>query len=151
MDFKNQNRGLFKIGRNNAIFGNHKFRKVELLNFQLLNGHMLIFWFLSPPWKRGHIVLQLSVVRYVGLSVCRPCVIRLISFDPFTWSIPNLVQGLHSIRKCFLLIFRSQVQRSRSNHSFEPSVLSDQYLLTPSLIINTKLGARVATMPWTYK
>ena len=37
--FQNQNRGLFKIGRNNAIFGNQKLRKVEFLNFQLLSGH----------------------------------------------------------------------------------------------------------------
>ena len=49
--------------------------------------------FLCPPWKRGHIVLQLSVGRSVGMSVCRPSVVRSISFDPFTWSIPNLVQG----------------------------------------------------------
>ena len=38
--------------------------------------------------KKGHIVLQLLV----GRSVCRPSVFRSISFDPFTWSIPNLVQ-----------------------------------------------------------
>ena len=32
-----------------------------------------------------------------------------------------------------LLIFRSHVQRSRSNHYSQPSVLSSQYLLTPLL------------------
>ena len=32
-----------------------------------------------------------------------------------------------------LLIFRSHVQGSRSSHSFDPSVLSAQYLVTPSL------------------
>ena len=93
--------------------------------------------FLCLPWKRGHIVLQLSVGRSVsmsvGLSVCRPSLVRSISFDPFTWSIPNLVQGLLSISRWSLLIFRSHVQRSRSNHSSQPTVLSAQYLLTPSL------------------
>ena len=33
-----------------------------------------------------------------------------------------------------LLIFRSHVQRSRSNHSFEPSVLSPWYILIPCLL-----------------
>ena len=61
------------------------------------------------------------------------CVVCSISFDPFTWSIPILVQGLPSISRWFLLIFRSHVQRSRSNHSSQPTVLSAQYLLTPSL------------------
>ena len=61
------------------------------------------------------------------------CVVRSISFDPFTWSIPNLVQGLPSMCRWSILILRSHVQRSRSNQSFEPSVLSAQYLLTPSL------------------
>ena len=61
------------------------------------------------------------------------CVVRSISFDPFTWSIPNLVQGLPSMSRWFLLIFRPHVQRSRLNHSSQPSVLSGQYLLTPLL------------------
>ena len=38
------------------------------------------------------------------------CVVRSISFDPFTWSIPNLVQGLRQISIWSLLIFRSHVQ-----------------------------------------
>ena len=54
---------------------------------------------------------------------------RSISFDPFTWSIPNLVQGLHPISRWSLFIFRSHVQRSRSNHSSKPSVLSTSYIL----------------------
>ena len=74
-----------------------------------------------------------SVGRYVGLSVCRPSVVLSISFDPFTWSIPNLVQGFPSKSRWSLLIFRSHVQRSRSNQSSQPSVLSAQYLLTSSL------------------
>ena len=82
-----------------------------------------------PPLKKGAYCLQLSVCRSVGLSVCRPSVVRSISFDPFTWSIPHLVQGLPSVSRWSLLIFRSHVQRSRSNHSFELSVLSAIYLL----------------------
>ena len=75
------------------------------------------------PLKKGNIVLQLSVGRSVGRSVCRPSVVCSISFDPFTWSIPNLVQGLPLINRWSLSIFRSHVQRSRSNHSFEHSVV----------------------------
>ena len=90
--------------------------------------------FLCPPWKRGHIVLQLSVGMSVGRSVCRPCVVRSISFDPFTWSIPNMVQGLHPISRWSLLIFRAHVQMSRSNYSSEPNVLSTIYILIPCLL-----------------
>ena len=96
-----------------------------------------VFFIMPPPPWKFHIVLQLSVGRsvgrYVGLSVCRPSLVRSISFDPFTWSIPNLMQGLPSMSRWSLLIFRSHVQRSRSNHSSLPTVLSAQYLLTPLL------------------
>ena len=95
--------------------------------------HVLRKIFLCPPWKREHIVLQVSVGWSVGRLVCRPSFVCSISSDPFTWSIPNLVQGLSSMSKCSLLIFRSHVPRSRSNHSSQPTVLSAQYLLTPSL------------------
>ena len=61
------------------------------------------------------------------------CVVRSISFEPFTWSKPNLVKGLPSLSRWSLLIFRSHVQRSRSNHSSQPNVLSGQYLLNPLL------------------
>ena len=157
---------------------------MKLMDIIMCTAHS----FLCPPWKRGRIVLQLSVGMsvgwYVSLSVCRPrvvrsisfdpftwsipdwvqglpsmsrcmipidfqvtcsnvkvkplfsahCVVRSISFEPFTWSIPNLVQGLHPISKWFLFIFRSHVQRSRSNYSFEPSVLSTLYILIPWLL-----------------
>ena len=83
--------------------------------------------FLCPPLKSFA-----TVGRYVGLSVCKPSVVRSIFFDPFTWSIPNLVQGLPSMNRWSLIIFRSHVQRSRSNHSSQPTELSPQYLLTPS-------------------
>ena len=78
-----------------------------------------------PPLKKGAYCFA-TVGRYVGLSICRPSVVRSISFDPFTWSIPNLVQGLHPISRWSLLIFRS-------NHSFEPSVLP-LYILIPCLL-----------------
>ena len=70
----------------------------------------------------------------VGMSVCRPSVVRSIFFDSFTWSIPNLVQGLPSMDRWSLLTFRSHDKRSRSNHYSQPTVLSGQYLLTPSLV-----------------
>ena len=85
-----------------------------------------------PPLKKGAYCFA-TVGRYVGRSVCRPSVVRSISLDPFTWSIPNLVQGFPSMSRWSLLIFRSHVQRSTSNHSSQPTVLSTQYLLTPSL------------------
>ena len=98
----------------------------EVLSFKTNNEN----YFLCPRWKRGYIVLQLSV----GQSVCRPSVVRSISFDPFTWSIPNLVQGLPSTSRWSLLIFRSHFQRSRSNHPSQPSVLSTLYILISCLL-----------------
>ena len=62
------------------------------------------------------------------------CVIRSISFDPFTWLIPNLVQGLRLRSRWSQSIFRSHVQMSRSNHSFEPSVISTLYIVIPCLL-----------------
>ena len=91
-----------------------------------------------PPFFKGAYCFA-TVGRSVGtcmsvsLSVCRPSVVHSISFDPFTWSKQNLVQRLPSMSRWSQLIFRSHVQRSRSNHSFQPSVLSAQYLLTPWL------------------
>ena len=37
------------------------------------------------------------------------CFVRSLSFDPFTWSTPNLVQELPSMNKWSQLIFRSHV------------------------------------------
>ena len=50
-----------------------------------------------PPLKKGgycFATVGLSVSRSLCMLVCRPTVVRSISFDPFTRSIPNLVQGL---------------------------------------------------------
>ena len=65
--------------------------------------------FLPPtPWKRGTL-----------LCTCRPFYrlsdIHSISFDPFAWKLPNLVQWLPLRNICTLLIFSSYGQRSRSN------------------------------------
>ena len=76
-------------------------------------------WVDDPYWFSGHIF------KGQGQTT------KSISFDPFTWSLPNLVQGLHPISRWSLFIFRSHVQRSRSNYSFEPCVLSTLYILIP--------------------
>ena len=64
------------------------------------------------------------------------------------------MQGLPSMSRWSLLIFRSHVQRSRSNHSFEPSVLSTLLiliLLAPCLLAffasTEKINMNFA--PWT--
>ena len=64
------------------------------------------------------------------------CVVRSISFDPFTWSIPYLEQGLRQISRWSLLIFRSHVQRSRSNHSL--SQVCCQLILIPCLLASDR-------------
>ena len=50
-------------------------------------------------WSK--VKVKRSVCR---LSVCRPCVVCLISFDPFAWYQPNLVQGLPLESRWSLLI-----------------------------------------------
>ena len=73
------------------------------------------------------------------------CVVRSISFDPFTWSISNLVQGLPSISRWSFLIIRSHVQRSRSNRTNLLCLLCCPLnIFWPLHLINTKLGAGVA-------
>ena len=94
---------------------------------------MCVFYYIKFQNRVGR-CFYAPLEKYVGRSVvCRPSVVHSISFDPFARSIPNLVQGLPSKSIWPLLIFRSYVLRSRSNHSSQPSVLSAQYLLTPSL------------------
>ena len=95
----------------------------------------------------------MSVGRLVGMSVCKPSVVRSISFDPYIWSIPNLVHWLHPISRWSLLIFRSHVQRSRSNHSSQPSVfctkgsiyVSESFLVSISIyfISSTQLSTNI--------
>ena len=61
---------------------------IESIPWHKRNTHISIsFPFLGSRWI-------LSVGQSVGRSVCRLGVFCSISFDPFTSSIPNLVQGL---------------------------------------------------------
>ena len=98
-------------------------------------------WVYEPYWF-SHFTCSKVKIKVKPL-ISDHCVVRLIFFGPFTWSIPNLVQGFPSMIRWSLLIFRSHVQRSRSNHSSQPTVLSAQYLW-PLHLINTKLGVGVA-------
>ena len=113
------------------------YRLTELNFIQILEKTLIYFY--APLEKVGILfcncrLVGMSVGQSVCRSVCRPSVFPSISFDPFTWSIPNFVQVLPSMSRWSLLIFRSNVQRSRSNHSFEPSVLSILYTLIPCLL-----------------
>ena len=67
----------------------------------------IFYTFLCPLWK----VLNLSV----GRSVCRPNDVSSISFDPFAWMLPNIVQWIYLENTWTLLILRSHGQRSKSN------------------------------------
>ena len=58
-----------------------------------------------PPLKKGAYCFA-TVSQSVFLSACRPSVVCSISFDHFTWSIPNLVQGLPLMSRWSLLIFK---------------------------------------------
>ena len=79
-------------------------------------------WVDDPYWFSGHM--------FIGIEQTTSS----ISFDPFTWSLQNSVQGLHQISRWSLFSCRSHVQRSRSNYSFEPSVLSTLYILISWLL-----------------
>ena len=158
--------------------------RVCISGFTLQNNH-ITKPFLCPPWKRGHIVLQLSV----GMSVCRSvdqvlsaqyllilhlintklitgvalnewmipidfqvrwskvkvkslfsahCIFRSIFFDPFTWSIPNLVQGLPSMSRWSLLMIKGQGQITLLSPLCCPV-----NIFCPLHLINTKLSAGV--------
>ena len=81
--------------------------------------------FYAPLEKGGILFCNCrSVGMSVGLSVCRPSLVRSISFDPFTSSIPNLVQGLPSISGWSILIFWSNNRRSMSINSSQPTLFS---------------------------
>ena len=86
-------------------------------------------WVADPYWFSGHMFKGQGQTTLLGPLCC-----QLNIFWTFTWSIPNLVQGLPLMSRWSLLIFRSHVQRSRSNYSFEPSVLSTLCILIPWLL-----------------
>ena len=97
---------------------------------------------LCPLWKRRHIVLQLTVCRSVGRSVCRPSVVRSLSFDPFTWSKPNLAQMLPSISRWFLLI-SGHIFKGQGQTTLLSPLLCPLNIFWPLHLTNTKLGAVV--------
>ena len=66
------------------------------------------------------------------------CVVCLISFDPFTWSIPNVVQGLPQ-RVDDPYWFSGHVFKGQGQTTF-----SAQCFFLPLHLINTKLCAGVA-------
>ena len=113
-----------------------------MVNYFELSGKITsasqIFIFM-PPLKKGAYcfatvgrsvgrLVGRSVGMLVGLSVCRPSVFRSISFDPFTWLISNLVQGLPSMSRWSYWF---------SGHMFKGQgqtiLLSPLCCLTPSL------------------
>ena len=79
--------------------------------------HFVLCFIMSPLKKGAHCFATVGwlVCRSVCRWVCKPSVVRSISFDPFTWWIPNLVQGLSSMSRWSLLIFRSHVQKGEAN------------------------------------
>ena len=72
-------------------------------------------WVNGPYWFSGHMFKVDGQTTFLS-PLCCPFNI----FDPFTWSIPNLVQGLRPISRWSQFIFRSYVQRSRSNYLLSP-------------------------------
>ena len=105
-------------------------------------------WVDDPYWFSGHIFKVQGQTTLLSPLFSAHCVVRSISFYSFTWSIPKLVHGLRPISRWSLLIFRSHVQRSRSNHSSQPTLFSPLCcplnIFWPLHLINTKLGAGVA-------
>ena len=85
-------------------------------------------WVHIPYWFWGH-MLKGQGQATLDSPLCCPL--------NFFWTLylinTKLGMGLPSMSRWSLFIFRSHVQRSRSNHSSKPSVLYGQYLLTPSL------------------
>ena len=94
---------------------------------------VLYLWFsfcFLPPMNRGpycFATVGLSVCRYVGLSVCRPSVVRSISFDLFTWSIPNLVQGLPLMSRFQVTCSKVKVKPLFSAHCVFCSISFDPF------------------------
>ena len=74
-------------------------------------------WVDDPYRFSGHMFKDQGQTTLFSPLFSAQCAVCLISFDPFTWSITNLVQGLLWMSTWSLWIFRSHVQGSRSNHS----------------------------------
>ena len=114
-------------GVGHAAFGVLRF--VQHIRFYCkLWKKIILFFFINFLWLYYAVLEKGGILICNCRSFCRPSVVRSISFDPFTWSIPNLVQGLLLMSRWSQLIFRSHVQRSRSNHSVVPSISFDPSL-----------------------
>ena len=85
-------------------------------------GRSVPQWVDDPYWISGHMFKGQSQTTFFSPLYCQ-YVQCSISFDPFTWSIPNLVRGLRPVSRWSILIIRSHVQRSRSNHSWVQCVV----------------------------
>ena len=70
-------------------------------------------------------------------------VVRSISFDPFTWSILNLVQGLLSMSRWTLLILKHMFKGQGQTTLLRPLCCPVNIFFEPFHLISTKLGARV--------
>ena len=102
--------------------------------------------FLCPPWKRGHIVLQLSVGRLVGMSVCRP-VDQVLSAQYLLT--PSLDQYQTWCRGCAQkeddsYWFSGHMFKGQGQTTLPSPVCCPLNFFWPFHLVNTKLGARVA-------
>ena len=94
---------------------------------------IILFFFINFLWLYYAVLEKGGILICNCRSFCRPSVVRSISFDPFTWSIPNLVQGLLLINWFSGHMFKGQGQTTR-----EPSVLSTLYILIPCLLASDR-------------
>ena len=118
-------RGVYELAH--SFFHYQKLYLIRLSN---------VYFFMPPLKKRAYCFA--TVGRSLGRSVCRPCVLLTPSLDQYqTWC-----RGCHRWVDDPYWFSRSHVQRSRSDHSFDPTVLSAHYLLTPSSIPNLVQGLR---------
>ena len=97
-----------------------------------LEKKISIFTIFMPPLKKGAYCFA-TVSRSVCWSV------QVLSAQYFLTPSLDQYQTWCRVSRWSLLIFRSHVQRSRSNHSFEPSVLSTLYILIPCLLASDRI------------
>ena len=81
-------------------------------------------WVDDPYWFSGHMYKGQGQTTLLS-PLC--CLLNIV----WPLHLINIGAGVASMSRCSLLIFRSHVQRSRSKHSSQPTVLSTQSLLTP--------------------
>ena len=110
--------------------------------------------YLCPPWKRGHIVLQLSVGRYiersVGPSIC-PSVDQVLSGQYLLT--PSLDQYQTWCRGCPQWVddpywFSGHMIKGQGQTTLLSPLCCPLNIFWPLYLINTKLGAGVAPNKW---